>query len=546
MATEKTLHTRIQLKYDTLANWNASTLELKKGEIALVEVPTAEGSTLQPVMFKVGVGGKKFSELDWASAKAADVYGWAKKPQAEFETYVKGLVDTVNLSNYYTEDEVDALLKAITDAAGLLAGRVSTLEGKYDVDKKLSVVISELEDKIADVGTGVMSVSGKDAIVATGDDAVEVSLALDNSGNVVLSQSASGLKASIDLGNYATKDEIRTDDEIKSIAATEIGRLIDVAGDDETLKNIGALVDYVENNAADIAELVTSVGTANTNASNAVTTAGEAKTAAEGAATVAGEAKELAQDAMEAASDAKTGAAASAAAAAASATEASGYATTAGEKADAASDSADAAAGSAQAAAASAVTAGEKAVAAEGSASAAAASETAAAGSATAAAGSASTASTKAGEAATSAAQAATSETNAGKSATAAAGSADAASKSASDAAAAQAAAEKAKADANTILGQVTDAATGAQATANEAKTLAGEAKTTAGEAKTTANSAVQTANAAKAVADTAVQSVAGGEGLKATRDGNAVTVGFDDDYVFVFDCGNASDKLYD
>ena len=32
----------------------------------------------------------------------------------------------------------------------------------------------------------------------------------------------------------------------------------------------------------------------------------------------------------------------------------------------------------------------------------------------------------------------------------------------------------QAKADANTILGQVTDAATGAQATANEAKTLAG------------------------------------------------------------------------
>jgi hypothetical protein len=94
MANEKILNTRIQLKYDTLANWNASTFNLKKGEIALVEVPTVEGSTLQPIMFKVGVGDKKFSDLDWASAKAADVYSWAKKPQAEFETYVKGLVNT--------------------------------------------------------------------------------------------------------------------------------------------------------------------------------------------------------------------------------------------------------------------------------------------------------------------------------------------------------------------------------------------------------------------------------------------------------------------
>jgi hypothetical protein len=133
MATEQILNARIQLKYDTLANWNASTFKLKKGEIALVEVPVVEGTTLQPVMFKVGVGDKEFSELDWVSAKAADVYSWAKKSQVEFETYVKGLVDTISLSNYYTKTEVDALLKAITDAASLLAGRVSALENKTDI-----------------------------------------------------------------------------------------------------------------------------------------------------------------------------------------------------------------------------------------------------------------------------------------------------------------------------------------------------------------------------------------------------------------------------
>lgn len=423
MATEQILNTRIQLKYDTLANWNASTFNLKKGEIALVEVPTVEGATLQPVMFKVGVGDKKFSELDWVSAKAADVYGWAKKPQAEFETYVKGLVDTVSLSNYYTKAEVDALLKAITDAASLLAGRVSTLENKYNIDKNLSVIVSELEGKIAAVDTGVMDVTGANAIAVSGDDTKAVSLIIDPSaGNVILSQSASGLKAEVDLSNHALKSEIRTDEEIKDIAATEIGRLIDVSGDDETLKNIGALVDYVENNAADIAELVTNVNTANTNASNAVSTA---NTAAGDAAT----AKATAESAVEIANEAKSGAEGSAATAKSYADEARSSANEAGLRC---------------------------------------------------------------------------------------------------------AGAEEAEQRARVILGEVSDVASGAQA-------VAGSAVNTANKANTTAQGAVETANAAKAAADTAVQSVAAGEGLKATREGNAVTIGFDPDVVFVFNCGTAT-----
>lgn len=423
MATEQILNTRIQLKYDTLANWNASTFNLKKGEIALVEVPTVEGATLQPVMFKVGVGDKKFSELDWVSAKAADVYGWAKKSQAEFETYVKGLVDTVSLSNYYTKAEVDALLKAITDAASLLAGRVSTLENKYNIDKNLSVIVSELEDKIAGIDTGVTNVTGANAIAVSGDGTKVVSLVIDPSaGNVVLSQSTSGLKAEVDLSNHALKSEIRTDEEIKNIATTEIGRLIDVSGDDETLKNIGALVDYVENNAADIAELVTNVNTANTNASNAVSTA---NTAAGDAAT----AKTTAESAVEIANEAKSGAEGSAAAA-------KGYA--------------------------------------------------------------------------------------------------DNAYSSANEAGLRCAGAEEAEQRARAILDEVSDVATGAQAIANSAVS-------TANEANSAAQGAVETANAAKAAADTAVQSVAAGEGLKATREGNAVTIGFDPDVVFVFNCGTAT-----
>lgn len=75
---DKILNTRILLKHATLNEWNSSSLILKKGEVAFATVPTAEGSTLEPIMFKVGDGTKTFAQLDWASAKAADVYGWAK------------------------------------------------------------------------------------------------------------------------------------------------------------------------------------------------------------------------------------------------------------------------------------------------------------------------------------------------------------------------------------------------------------------------------------------------------------------------------------
>lgn len=79
MAT-KTIKTRIKLKYDTFENWNKSTLTLEAGEIACATIEAAEPANkkLPPVMFKVGDGHKTFNELDWASALAADVYGWAK------------------------------------------------------------------------------------------------------------------------------------------------------------------------------------------------------------------------------------------------------------------------------------------------------------------------------------------------------------------------------------------------------------------------------------------------------------------------------------
>ena len=75
-----TLNTRIQLKYDTFANWTTNNPVLLSGEIAVVVVPASSGAVPNEptVLFKVGDGSAKFNALQWVAAPAADVYSWAK------------------------------------------------------------------------------------------------------------------------------------------------------------------------------------------------------------------------------------------------------------------------------------------------------------------------------------------------------------------------------------------------------------------------------------------------------------------------------------
>ena len=132
----------------------------------------------------------------------------------------------------------------------------------------------------------------------------------------------------------------------------------------------------------------------------------------------------------------------------------------------------------------------------------------------------------KATAASGSASAAATSETNAKASETAAAGSASAAATSASDAAKAQAAAEAAQA--------------AAEASNTSATAIANEAKANAA-------TAVGTANEAKATADKAIQDVANvaNNGLILSKSAdNKVSVDWDPNVVFVFNCGSATELV--
>ena len=92
--SEKKVTTKIQVRYDTWDNWKAASASGKgalyvplAGEICAVKIDatatpagdTGTSTSIHEAMFKIGDGETTFQDLEWASAKAADVYGWAKQ-----------------------------------------------------------------------------------------------------------------------------------------------------------------------------------------------------------------------------------------------------------------------------------------------------------------------------------------------------------------------------------------------------------------------------------------------------------------------------------
>lgn len=162
----KTLNTRISLKYDTWSAWSNTTvadqganLVLKRGEVAFCEVPSGasvDGIQNPPhILYKVGDGTKKFSELAWGSAKAADVHTWAKESQSEFENRVSALIsaaltgDRISITGYVTESDFNAFksdlenntLKDMTD-------RLDTIEADYVTSTELTTDIDATREEL--------------------------------------------------------------------------------------------------------------------------------------------------------------------------------------------------------------------------------------------------------------------------------------------------------------------------------------------------------------------------------------------------------------
>lgn len=163
MADIVTLKTRLQLKYDSYANWTSTTLGadkganfvLKAGEIGICYLPTnsseaqVAGSQPPQILFKVGNGTAKFSELPWASAKAADVYEWAK--QANLPVTKDG---TGNVVSGIAWDEATKGIKFTTTSVATsseledLTRRVKTVEDTFVSEEELAAAVSAINTEV--------------------------------------------------------------------------------------------------------------------------------------------------------------------------------------------------------------------------------------------------------------------------------------------------------------------------------------------------------------------------------------------------------------
>ena len=96
--SEKTFRTRIKLRYDTLQGWTDTNPVLLTGETAVTVIPPAEAGKSPSVLLKIGDGVHNYLDLPYITAKAGDVYDWAK--QENKPTYkadeIEGLADFIN------------------------------------------------------------------------------------------------------------------------------------------------------------------------------------------------------------------------------------------------------------------------------------------------------------------------------------------------------------------------------------------------------------------------------------------------------------------
>ena len=129
----KVFQTRIQLKYDTYANWIAANPILKKGEMAIATVDSGVQSmtNLPNIVLKVGDGTSHYNDLKFVSALAADVHGWAKantKP-VYAASEITGLQEAIEQYSDYDTNTQYRIVQVVDE-------KKVAIPGKYQLQSK--------------------------------------------------------------------------------------------------------------------------------------------------------------------------------------------------------------------------------------------------------------------------------------------------------------------------------------------------------------------------------------------------------------------------
>lgn len=143
MAIEKTLNTRLKLRYDSHENWLSADPVLLAGEVALATVATKQEGTVNfvpSVLIKVGDNTHKYSELDFAYAKAADVVAAAKSETALTE-FINSVIANSGLAT-------DGVVTALTERVAVNEGAIKTLKGDAETEGSVAKAIKDAIDAL--------------------------------------------------------------------------------------------------------------------------------------------------------------------------------------------------------------------------------------------------------------------------------------------------------------------------------------------------------------------------------------------------------------
>lgn len=149
---EKILNTRIALKYDLFTNWQSSSLILKKGEIAIAEIPSSNsnsGLTPPAIGIKVGDGEKTFAQLGWIQAIAGDVQAWAKAATKPSYTSTEIAAELTTGDGKTVESRL-AAVEAATMATDVYRVEKDVSADKWYLQKK---AVNEADTEYATVST---------------------------------------------------------------------------------------------------------------------------------------------------------------------------------------------------------------------------------------------------------------------------------------------------------------------------------------------------------------------------------------------------------
>jgi hypothetical protein len=205
---DKKIQTRISLKYDSYAAWlnesvadKGANLKLLPGELGICEIPSGSSAatTAPTVLFKVGAYKKDtngnnttelytFKELPWASAKAADVYSWAKEASAN-NVKVK-----ITKGDETEEKTLEAWFTSIDSSLNSQEQRISNVEQAAKAETINALIKAKIDalDSVVS-GTGIVKdvVQSNGVVTVTKGALVETDIPTLDTEKIVLSSDES-------------------------------------------------------------------------------------------------------------------------------------------------------------------------------------------------------------------------------------------------------------------------------------------------------------------------------------------------------------------